>query len=505
MPASKPNILVIFSDDVGPHNLSCYSHGIMGYKTPNLDRIAKEGGMFTDYYAENSCTAGRAAFITGQTPVRTGLSKVGVPGAKEGLSDKDPTLAELLKPHGYKCGQFGKNHLGDRNEFLPTAHGFDEFYGNLYHLNAHVEPYNEDYPKDPEFKAKFAPRDVVHSWATADEQPGEEGRFGKPGKQKIEEIGPLTLERIPVVDEEYLEQSLRFIREQHDADTPFFVWHNASRMHFPTMLKPESTGVTGQGIFADGMVEHDGHVGQLLDLLDELDIAENTIVIWASDNGPMFLNWPDGGCTPFRSEKNTNWEGAWRVPALVRWPGKIEGGSIFNEIVSHTDWVPTLYAAATGETDIQAKLREGHKAGDKTYKVHLDGVNILPYLKGESEESGRKSFFYFGDSGELLNIRYGDWKAVFAEQRAEQWMLWRQPFVPLRLPKLYNLRRDPYEKAFEESVCYETWFQERQFIIAPVAMFVMEMLATFKTFPPRFEAPSYALEHALQMVTTPQG
>ncbi|SEI76539.1 arylsulfatase [Sphingomonas sp. OV641] len=502
---SKPNILVIFSDDVGPQNLSCFSHGLLGYKTPNLDRIAKEGGMFTDYYAENSCTAGRAAFITGQAPVRTGLSKVGLPGSKLGLSDKDATLAELLKPHGYKCGQFGKNHLGDRNEFLPTAHGFDEFYGNLYHLNAHVEPYNEDYPKDPAFKERYAPRDVVHSWATAEEQEGEDPRFGKAGKQKIEEIGPLDLDRIPIIDEEYLEQSLRFIRAQHEAGTPFFCWHNASRMHFPTMLKEESRGVTGQGIFADGMVEHDGHVGQLLDLLDELGIAEDTIVVYASDNGPMFLNWPDGGTTAFRSEKNTNWEGAWRVPALVRWTGTIPAGSVFNDLVSHTDWVPTLYAAVTGDTDLQAKLRDGMEVGEKSFKIHLDGVNILPYLKGESEASGRKSFFYFGDSGELLNVRYGDWKCVFAEQRGKQWMIWREPFTPMRAPKLYNLRRDPFERGFEESVVYETWFQERQFILVPISEFVVKMLATFEEFPPRFKAPSYSLSNALEMIETAQG
>ena len=505
LPQGKPNILVIFSDDVGPSNLSCYSNGIMGYQTPNLDRIAREGGMFTDYYSENSCTAGRSAFITGQSPVRTGLSKVGLPGSPLGLSDKDVTLAELLKPQGYMCGQFGKNHLGDRNEFLPTAHGFDEFYGNLYHLNAHVEPCDADYPKDPAFKAKYGPRDVVHSWAVDSEQPGEDPRFGKPGKQKIEEIGELTIDRIKKIDQEYLDQSLRFIRDQHKSDTPFFVWHNASRMHFPTFLSDEATGVTGQGLFADGMVEHDGHVGQLLDLLDELGVAEDTIVIYASDNGPMFLNWPDGGCTPFRSEKNTNWEGAWRVPALVRWPGKVPAGSVFNDLVSHNDWVPTIYAAVTGEADVAAKLREGMKVGDKTYTVHLDGVNILPYITDERKQSGRNAFFYFGDSGELLNVRYQDWKVVFAEQRAQQWMIWREPFTAMRVPKIYNLRRDPYERGFDESVAYETWFQEHQYILIPISEFVVKMLGTFKDFPPRFKAPSYSLSNALETIENAQG
>jgi arylsulfatase len=406
--AKKPNILVIMSDDVGYWNVSYNNRGMMGYKTPNIDRLAGEGMIFTDYYGEQSCTAGRSAFITGQIPVRTGLTKVGMPGAKLGIQPEDPTLAELLKPMGYMTGQFGKNHLGDRDEFLPTAHGFDEFFGNLYHLNAEEEPEHIDYPKDPEFRKKFGPRGVIKATAGG----------------KIEDTGPLTRKRMETVDEEFLAATKDFIQRAKKADKPFFVWFNPSRMHFYTHIKPEHQGISGQNFYADGMVEHDMHVGKLLKLLDDLKIADNTIVIYTTDNGPHYNEWPDGGISPFRGEKNTNWEGGFRVPTVIRWPGHIKAGSVSNDIVSAQDWVPTLMAAV-GESDIKEKLKKGHKAGNKTFKVHLDGYNQLPYLTGKEEKGPRKEFFYFSDDAELIGLRYNDWKAVFMEQRAHRFDVWR--------------------------------------------------------------------------------
>ena len=413
-PQAKPNILVIMGDDIGYWNISAYNRGQMGYRTPNIDRIANEGAIFTDYYGQQSCTAGRAAFITGQSPMRTGLLKVGLPGAKEGLSDKDPTLAELLKPLGYMTGQFGKNHLGDRNEFLPTVHGFDEFFGNLYHLNAEDEPEHPDYPKNLQFKLRFGPRGVLRCTASLAETPGEDPRFGKWGRQSCTDTGPLTKKRMETVDQEFLTATLDFIDRANRDKKPFFAWFNSTRMHIWTRLAPEAQGKTGLGIYPDGMVEHDGQVGQLLKKLDELGIANNTIVIYTTDNGPHQNSWPDAGTTPFRSEKNTNWEGAFRVPCLIRWPGRIAPGSVSNDIVSGLDWTPTLMAAA-GDPDIKDKLLKGYQVGGKTYKVHLDGYNQLPYLTGQQDKSARKEFFYFNDDGDLVCVRYENWKIVFEE------------------------------------------------------------------------------------------
>jgi arylsulfatase len=441
----KPNILVIWGYDVGQSNISAYTMGLVGYPTPNIDRIADEGMIFTDYYAEQSCTAGRSSFITGQSVFRTGLSKVGLPGADLGLRKEDPTIAEMLKPQGYATGQFGKNHLGDRDEFLPTAHGFDEFFGNLYHLNAEEEPENEDYPKGPEFKKRFGPRGVIHSWA--------DGR--------IEDTGPLTKKRMETVDDETSDAAIRFIREAHAAGKPFFVWWNGTRMHFRTHVKPELRGISGQDEYADGMVEHDMHVGKFLALLDELGLAGETIVFYSTDNGPHYNTWPDAGATPFRGEKNTNWEGGWRVPAMVRWPGKIEPGSVSNEIVHHMDWMPT-FAAAAGDPDVKAKLRQGYRG----FKVHLDGYDILPHLTGESEDTARKEIFYFSDDGDLTALRFQDWKLVFMEQQTMgTFRVWMEPFVPLRVPLILNLRRDPYERGPITSNTYYDWLLDHAYLL----------------------------------------
>ncbi len=437
---------MLFGDDIGYWNVSAYNRGMMGYRTPNIDRIAKEGAIFTDAYAQQSCTAGRAAFITGQSPIRTGLLKVGLPGAPEGLSDKDPTIANLLKAQGYATGQFGKNHLGDRNEFLPTVHGFDEFFGNFYHLNAEEEPENPDYPKDPEFKEKFGPRGVFHCYATDTASTlADDARFGKWGKQRCEDTGPLTRKRMETVDEEVLAKTFQFIDKNHQAGKPWFVWFNTTRMHIFTHLKPESKGKTGLGIYPDGMVEHDGHIGQMLKKLDDLGIAENTIVIWTTDNGAEVMSWPDGGTTPFRGEKNTNWEGGYRVPLVVRWPGVIKPGTEINEIVSHEDWLPTLLAAA-GQPNVKESLLTGLTAGGATYKVHLDGYNLMPYFKGETKEWPRKEFIYWTDDGAPAGLRYDQWKLVFLEQRAEGLEVWQDPLVELRFPKLFSCARDPFER-----------------------------------------------------------
>jgi arylsulfatase len=487
----KPNILVIWGDDIGQSNISAYTKGMMGYRTPNIDRIANEGMIFTDYYAEQSCTAGRAAFITGQSTFRTGNSKVGLPGAALGLQPQDPTIAEMLKPLGYATGQFGKNHLGDRDEHLPTMHGFDEFFGNLYHLNAEEEPEHPDYPsaKDfPEFRKKYAPRGVLHCWAN-----------GK-GGQKIQNTGPLTKKRMETCDEEFLEAATDFIKKQHKAGKPFFVWFNTTHMHARTHVKPRSRGQAGrwQSEYHDVMIDHDKHVGKLLNLVDELKIANDTIVFYSTDNGPHMNTWPDAGMTPFRNEKNSNWEGAFRVPAMVRWPGKIKPGSISNEIVSHLDWLPTLLAAA-GEPDIKGKLLKGHQAGRKTFKVHLDGYNQLPHLIGQSAKSARQEFFYFNDDGDLVALRYDNWKIVFMEQRAVgTFNIWAEPFTPLRVPRLFNLRTDPYERSNITSNTYYDWLFDRVFLLVPAQTYVGQFLATFKKFPPRQKAASFSVDQVME-------
>jgi arylsulfatase A-like enzyme len=492
----KPNILVIWGDDIGQWNVSAYSRGAMGYRTPNIDRLAKEGMIFTDYYAQQSCTAGRAAFITGQSVFRTGLSKVGLPGAKEGLSEKDPTLADLLKPHGYICGQFGKNHLGDRNEMLPTVHGFDEFFGSLYHLDAEEEPENPDYPKDPAFKAKFGPRGVLRCKATATDDPTIDPRFGKVGKQTIEDTGPLTKKRMETVDDEITAATLDFIDRQHKGEKPFFCWWNATRMHVNTHLKKESDGKTGLGLYPDGMVEHDGHIGQILKKLDDLGIADNTIVIYSTDNGPMTCMWPDGGATPFRAEKGTNWEGAYRVPCVVRWPGHVKAGAEVNDIFSHEDWVPTLVAAA-GDPAVKDKLLKGYDAAGKTFKVHLDGYDQSDLLAGTGPGK-RREFFYWTDDGDLCGLRYDQWKIVFMEQKADGLNLWREPMTTLRLPKLINIRSDPFERAEYNGAGYDQWFVDRAFVLVPAQAYVAQHLASYKDFPPRQKAGSFSLDRVLE-------
>jgi len=486
--AEKPNILVIWGDDIGWMNVGAYNRGMMEYKTPNIDSIASGGILFTDGYGQNSCTAGRAAFITGQSPLRTGLLKVGLPGAKEGLSDKDPTIAELLKPLGYVTGQFGKNHLGDLDEHLPSNHGFDEFFGNLYHLNAEDEPENEDYPSNPEFAKQFAPRGVIHSYA--------DGR--------IEDTGPLSMKRMETIDEEVTARALQFIDDAHSAGKPFFVWYNTTRMHVWTRLKEESKGVTGQGIYADGMAEHDGMVGEMLDKLDELGITDNTIVMYSTDNGAETFTWPDGGTTPFRGEKNTTWEGGFRVPMMVKWPGNIQPGQVSNEIISMEDWMPTLLAAV-GESDIKDKLLKGHAAGGKTFNVHLDGYNFLPYFTGEEEEGPRQEMFYFTDDGGLSALRYGQWKIMFSEQRGHGMEVWQEPYVTLRFPKLFNLRRDPFERADWESGAYETWRFERLYLLSPAAAYVGKFIGTFKEYPPRQKPGSFNLDRVLESLQEQPG
>jgi arylsulfatase len=482
--AKKPNILIIWGDDIGWFNISAYNHGIMGYHTPNIDRLAKEGAFYTDWYGQQSCTAGRAAFITGQSPIRTGLTKVGLPGANIGLQAEDPTIADLLKPLGYRTGQFGKNHLGDRDEFLPTMHGFDEFFGNLYHLNAEEEPESPDYPKDPQFRERYGPRGVLHSWSTG------------PGTQRIEDTGPLTRKRMETVDEEFLDGALGFIDRSHADGTPFFCWFNSTRMHVFTHLKAESQGVTGLGLYPDGMVEHDGHVGRLLDRLDELGITNDTIVMYSTDNGAEVLTWPDGGSTPFRGEKDTNYEGGWRVPCMLRWPGVVEPGQCSNEMYSHTDMLPTLLAAA-GEPDIVEKLKQGYSAGGKHFRVHIDGYNLLPHLKGEAENP-RKGFFYWSDDGDLMALRVGPWKAHFLEQRSHGLGVWQDPLVQLRVPKLFNLRSDPFERGdIDATMFYESWVAGRMFAFVPLQHIVGEYLQTLREYPPRQKPASFTVEEVM--------
>ena len=489
----KPNILVVWGDDVGQSNISAYTHGLVGYKTPNIDRIANEGVTFTDYYGEQSCTAGRSTFITGQSVFRTGLSKVGLPGAREGISEKDPTIATMLKARGYATGQFGKNHLGDRDEHLPTNHGFDEFYGNLYHLNAEEEPENEDYFKNPELRKKFGPRGVIHSWALPD------------GTQKIEDTGPLTKKRMETVDDDTSDRAIEFIRKQHEAGKPWFVWWSGTRMHFRTHVKPELRGISGQDEYADGMVEHDMHIGKFLKLLDELGITDNTIVFYSTDNGPHYNTWPDAAATPFRGEKNTNWEGGWRVPAMVRWPGKIKPGTWSNGIMHHLDWLPTLLAAS-GDSNIKEQLLKGVNANGRDYKVHLDGYNMLPYLTGEVEKDPRHEIFYFSDDGDLTAMRYDAWKLIFMEQKATgTFRVWMEPFVPLRVPLIENLRRDPYERAEITSNTYYDWMLDRAFLLVPAQAYVADFMATFKEFPPRMKAASFSLDQVMEKMESPAG
>ena len=496
--SKKPNILVIWGDDIGQSNISAYTRGMMGYRTPNIDRIATEGILFTDYYGEQSCTAGRSSFITGQSVFRTGLSKVGLPGAELGLKEEDPTIAVFLKDQGYATGQFGKNHLGDRDEHLPTNHGFDEFLGNLYHLNAEEEPENEDYPGDmvladgQTFAEKFGPRGVIHSYADG----------------KIEDTGPLTIKRMETIDDETVAAALDFIRRQEKAGTPWFVWWSGTRMHFRTHVKDELRGISGQDEYSDGMVEHDMHIGQFLDLLDELGIAGNTIIHYSTDNGPHYNTWPDAAATPFRGEKNTNWEGGWRVPCAMRWPGVIKPGSVSNGIVHHMDLLPTLVAAA-GKDDIKEDLLDGYssKALGRNYKIHLDGYDLTEHLKDpQNVRSPRHEIFYFSDDGDLTALRYDDWKLIFMEQRVEAtFQAWMEPFVPLRVPLIFNLRRDPYERSQVTSNTYYDWLIDRAYLLVPAQTYVGGFLSTFVEYPPRQKAASFSLDQVMEKLQSGGG
>ena len=485
--AEKPNILVIFGDDIGQTNLSTYSFGLMGYTTPNIDRIANEGMKFTDYYAEQSCTAGRSTFLTGQATLRTGLSKVGLPGADLGLQASDLTLASALKDQGYATGQFGKNHLGDKDEFLPTAHGFDEFFGNLYHLNAEEEPELFNYPQDPEFRKKFGPRGVIKASADG----------------KIEDTGPLTKKRMETVDDETSGAAIDFMDRQVKADKPFFVWMNTTRMHFRTHVRAENRskpGLTALTEYADGMIETDKVIGNILNKLDELGVADNTIVVYTTDNGPHQNSWPDAGTTPFRSEKNTNWEGAFRVPAMVRWPGKIEPGSVATGMFSGLDWFPTLLAAA-GDTDIKDRVLKGATVAGKEYKNHLDGYNQLDYLTGKTDQSARKEFYYFNDDGQMVAMRYENWKVVFAEQRATGTLrIWAEPFTQLRVPKIFDLRADPYERADVTSNTYYDWLMDHVFLLVPAQAMAAQFFSTFKDYPPAQRAASFSIDQIQEQV-----
>jgi arylsulfatase len=487
MAAKQPNILILWGDDIGIWNISHFSRGMMGYQTPNIDRVAKEGVTFTDFYGQQSCTAGRAAFITGQNPLRTGLTKVGMPGAPVGLQAEDPTIAELLKPLGYATGQFGKNHLGDRDEYLPTMHGFDEFFGNLYHLNAEEEPELPDYPKDPAFKKAFGPRGVLHCFAD-----------GK-GGQTIKDTGPLTKKRMETVDEEITSAALGWMEKQAKTNKPFFLWYNSTAMHFRTHLADKNRGKSGQDDYSDRMVTHDEQIGQMLDKLDELGIADNTFVMYSTDNGPENDTWPDGANTPFRSQKDTNWEGAWRVPSFIRWPGKIKAGSVLNGIVSHQDMLPTLLAAA-GDPDVSKKLLTGYKVGNKTFRVHIDGVNVLPYITGEVKESPRKSFFYVSDDGGVMAVRTGDWKLVFEEQRATSTYVWSEPMVKLRLPLIFSLRRDPFERASFNSNVYWDWLMNHVPQLYECQALVAAQIENYVKYPPRQKAASFNLDAVMEQL-----
>lgn len=497
MATKQPNILIFWGDDIGIWNISHFSKGQMGYETPNIDRIADEGVSFTDYYGQQSCTAGRAAFITGQNPLRTGLTKVGLPGANLGLQAEDPTIADLLKPLGYATAQFGKNHLGDRNEFLPTVHGFDEFFGNLYHLNAEEEPELPDYPKDPKFFAAFGPRGVLHCVATDKDDPTTDARFGRVGKQTIKDTGPLTKKRMETVDEEITAQAIAWMEKQVKADKPFFIWYNSTAMHLRTHLAAKNRGKSGQDDYSDRMVTHDEQIGEILNKVDELGITDNTIVMYSTDNGPENDTWPDGANTPFRAQKDTNFEGGWRVPAFLRWPGHIKPGLVLKGIVSHQDMLPTLLAAA-GDPNVSEKLLSGYKVGDKTFRVHIDGVNQLPYLTGQVKESPRQSFFYVSDDGGVMALRHGDWKLTFQEQRAKGTMEnWAEPFTKLRLPHMYNLRRDPFERADFNSNSYWEWIVDHAFLMYGAQAVVAAQIEDYVKYPPRQKPASFNLDSVL--------
>jgi arylsulfatase len=498
--AKKPNIVIIWGDDVGQSNISAYTMGLMGYRTPNIDRIAREGMLFTDYYGEQSCTAGRASFLTGQHGLRTGLTKVGLPGADLGLRAEDPTIAEVLKSLGYATGQFGKNHLGDRNEFLPTVHGFDEFYGNLYHLNAEEEPELPDYPKDPAFRARYGPRGVLHCKATEVDDATVDPRFGRVGKQSIQDTGPLTKKRMETIDDDIAARASEYIKRQSESDQPFFVWVNFTHMHFRTHVKPESKGQSGRWMseYADAMIDHDKNVGAVLKAIDDAGITGETFVMYSTDNGPHLNTWPDAAMTPFRNEKNSNWEGAYRVPCMIRWPGKIEAGTVSNEIVGHHDWLPTL-AAIAGDSEVKEKLLKGHEMGGKSFKVHLDGHDLVPYLTGKAEKAPRESFIYCNDDQQVTGLRYDNWKLVFMEQRAPGTLrVWAEPFTTLRFPKLFNLRTDPYERADITSNTYYDWVMDRIFLFVPAQDYIGRFLATFKEFPQRQKAASFNLDDVLK-------
>jgi arylsulfatase len=495
----KPNILVIMGDDIGWYNTSIYNRGDMGYQTPNIDRIGKEGALFLSWYAQQSCTAGRAAFITGQSPIRTGLTKVGLPGADVGLSDKDASVAEVMKSLGYATAQFGKNHLGDRNNFLPCVHGFDEFFGNLYHLNAEEEPENPDYPKDPRFRQRFGPRGVLHCWATDKEDSTVDPAYGKVGAQRIENTGPLTVKRMETIDDEFTDAALGWMDKQAKTGKPFFCYYNSTRMHIFTHLKPESVGKTPYGIESDGMVEHDGHVGQLLKKLDDLGIADNTIVVYTSDNGAEMMTWPDGGSTPYRGEKATNWEGGYRVPTLIRWPGVIKPGTVYNQFFAHEDLLPT-FAAAGGNADIVDQCLKTCQLGSKSFHVHLDGYNLIPFFKGDVKESPRKEFLYWSDDGDLFALRVLDWKISFIEQYHEGLDIWLKDYTRLRGPLIYNLRSDPFERG-PNSFLYDDWQAHRIFLIVPAQAIVAKWLESFKDYPIRQRPASFSLDEVMKKLT----
>src|SRR5262245_61449863 len=500
MAANKPNFLIIWGDDIGYWNVSHYSKGMMGYQTPNIDRIAQEGATFTDWYGQQSCTAGRASFITGQNPIRTGLTKVGMPGATVGLQKEDPTIAELLKPLGYATGQFGKNHLGDRNEYLPTVHGFDEFFGNLYHLNAEEEPELPDYPKDPRFKEKFGPRGVLHCVATDKDDPTTDPRWGRVGKQTVKDTGPLTKKRMETIDEEITSAAIEWMEKQAKASKPFFLWYNSTAMHFRTHLAEKNRGKSGQDDYSDRMVVHDEQVGQLLAKLDELGLADNTVVMYSTDNGPENDTWPDGANTPFRGQKNSGWEGGWRVPCFLRWPGKIKAGATLNGICSHIDMLPTILAIA-GEEKIAEKCVNGYKVGNMTYKVHLDGYNLVPYLTGQAKQSPRESLMYFSDDGDVIAVRVGDYKFHLAEQRAHQMRQWAEPFVKLRVPYIMNLRRDPFERAEYNSNTYLDWMVNHTPQMYLMQAVVASEVDHFIKFPPRQKPASFNLDAVMREVS----
>jgi arylsulfatase A-like enzyme len=504
MPAKKPNILILWGDDIGIWNISKFSNGMMGYRTPNIDRVANEGGLFTDYYSQQSCTAGRACFITGQNPIRTGLTKVGMPGATVGLQKEDPTIAEALKPLGYATGQFGKNHLGDRNEYLPTVHGFDVFFGNLYHLNAEEEPELPDYPKDPKFKEMFGPRGVLDCVATDANDTTTDPRWGMVGKQKIKDTGPLTKKRMETVDEEITSRALQWMEEQVKADKPFFLWYNSTAMHLRTHVAEKNLGKSGQDPYSDRMVVHDEQIGMMLDAVDKLGIADNTIVMYSTDNGPENDTWPDGANTPFRGQKDSNWEGGWRVPSFIRWPGVIKPGSVFNGIVSHIDMFPTLVAAA-GNRDVKDQLLKGTSLGDKKFNVHLDGYDMTQYFGGQVKESPRNHIMYFSDDGDVIACRVGDYKFNLALQRANSTEQWAEPFVKLRLPYIYNLRRDPFERADFNSNQYWNWLIDHVPQLYMMQAAVASEIDGFVKFPPRQKPASFNLDSVLEQVKTAHG